>query len=66
MNIASRNGGWVVTMDWEEVHEAYEDGSPVEKALSAVAKENNADRGKLRSSIVRATEDGITVVIERV
>lgn len=65
MNIASRNGRWIVTLNWEEVHDAYADGSPVKQALSAVAEENNTDREQLQSSIVRATEDGMAVVVEQ-
>jgi hypothetical protein len=51
-------------MDWPEANEAYEDGSPVEQALSAVAEENNVAKEQLRSSTVRASEDGMTVVVE--
>jgi hypothetical protein len=65
VNIVSRDGRWVVTMDWPEVNEAYEDGSPVEQVLSAVAEENTVDREQLRSSIVRATGRGMSVVVER-
>jgi hypothetical protein len=52
-------------MNWEEAHEAYEDGSPVEQALSAVAVENTVEREQLRSSIVRASERGMSIVVER-
>lgn len=52
-------------MSWEETHAAYEDSSPVEQALSAVAEENSVDRGQLQSSIVRSNEGGMSVVVER-
>lgn len=64
MNITARNGRWLVRMDWPEVHEAYEDGTPVERALSAVADRHDVARQQLRSSVVRASDGGMTVVVE--
>jgi uncharacterized NAD-dependent epimerase/dehydratase family protein len=51
-------------MNWSEAHEAYEDGSPVERAIVAVAEHHDVTREQLRSSIVRASEDGMTIVAE--
>jgi hypothetical protein len=64
VNVDSRNGRWVVTMSWPEAHDAYPEGSPVEQAISAVAEEYDVAREQLRSVVVRATEDGMTVVVE--
>ena len=64
MNIRRRNGRWVVTMGWPEAHEAYEDGSPAERAISTVAERHDIAREQLRSSVIRASEDGMTVVVE--
>ena len=51
-------------MSWSEAHEAYEDGSPVERAISAVADRHDVASEQLRSSVIRASEDGMTVVVE--
>lgn len=51
-------------MSWAEAHDAYEDGSPVERAISAVAERHEVPKEQLRSSIVRASENGMTTVIE--
>jgi transposase-like protein len=51
-------------MSWPEAHDAYPEGSPVEQAISAVAEEYDVAREQLRSVVVRATEDGMTVVVE--
>jgi hypothetical protein len=64
VNITSRNGRWVVTMNWSEAHDAYEEESPAERAIAAVARHHNVPRERLRSSVVRASEDGMTVVVE--
>jgi hypothetical protein len=64
VNITSRNGGWVVTMAWPEAHEAYKDESPVERAIMAVAERHEVVREHLRSSTIRTSEDGMTVVVE--
>ncbi|HET7325451.1 MAG TPA: hypothetical protein VFJ06_14080 [Halococcus sp.] len=64
MNITARNGRWVVRMDWPEAHEAHEDSSPVERAISAVADRHDVASEQLRSSVVRASEGGMTVVVE--
>ena len=63
MNITSQNDGWTVKMSWPEVHEAYEDGSPAEHAISAVADRHDLAREHLRSTVIRASEDGMTVVV---
>ena len=52
-------------MNWSEAHEAYEDGSPAEHAISAVADRHEVAREYLRSSVIRVSEDGMTVVVER-
>ncbi len=64
MNISPRNGRWVVTMSWPEASEAYEGRSPVERAISAVADRHDVASEQLRSSVIRASEDGMTVVVE--
>jgi transposase-like protein len=65
MEITARNGRWNVTMDWPEAHEAYdEEGSPAERAIAAVARHHDVAREHLRSSIIRANEEGMTVVVE--
>ena len=51
-------------MSWPEVHEAYEDGSPAERAITAVADRHDVAREQLHSSVIRASEDGMTVVVE--
>jgi transposase-like protein len=51
-------------MNWPEAHEAYEDGSPVERAIAAVAKRHDLTDDQLRSTVIRASEDGMTVVVE--
>ena len=50
-------------MDWPEVHEAYENGSAVERAISAVVNRHDVAREYLRSSVIRASTDGMTVVV---
>lgn len=66
MDITARNGRWLVRMDWPEVHDIYDDeeSTPVERAISAVGEEHEIARKQLRSSVVRATEGGMTVVVE--
>lgn len=64
MNITARNGRWVVTMGWPEAHETYEDRSPVERAISAVADRHDVASEQLRSSVIRANDGGMTVVVE--
>ena len=64
MNITVRDSRWLVRMDWPEVHEAYEEGTPVERALSAVADRHDVARELLRSSVIRASDGGMTVVVE--
>jgi hypothetical protein len=64
MNITARNGRWNVTMDWPEAHEAYEDGSPAERAIAAVAGHHDVAREHLRSTVIRTSEDGLIVVVE--
>ena len=51
-------------MSWPEAHEAYEGGSPVKHAISAVADRHDVASEQLRSSVIRASEDGMTVVVE--
>jgi transposase-like protein len=51
-------------MSWKMTHEAYEDGSPVKRAISAVAERHDVAREQLRSSIVRASDDGMAIVVE--
>jgi transposase-like protein len=64
MNITFRNDRWVVAMSWSEAQEAYEDGSPTERAISAVADRHDVAREQLRSSTIRTSEDGMSVVVE--
>ena len=64
MNISPRNGRWVVAMSWSEAHEAFKDGSPAEHAIAAVADCHDIASVQLRSSVIRASEDGMTVVVE--
>lgn len=52
-------------MNWAEAHDAYEDGLPAECAIAAVAERHDLAREHLRSSVIRTSEDDITVVIER-
>jgi hypothetical protein len=51
-------------MSWSEAHEAYEDGSPAERAIAAVAERHSLTDDQLRSSVIRTHEDGMTVVLE--
>ena len=51
-------------MSWSEAHEAYEDGSPAERAIAAVADRHDVASEQLRSSVIRASGDGMTVVVE--
>jgi hypothetical protein len=64
MNITFRNDRWVVAMSWSESQEAYEDGSPTERAILAVADRHDATREQLRSSTIRTSGDGMVVVVE--
>jgi hypothetical protein len=51
-------------MSWSEAHEAYEDGSPAERAIAAVAERHEVAVDQLRSTVIRTSEDGLTVVVE--
>ena len=51
-------------MSWPEAHEAYEDGSPAERAIAVVADRHDVASDQFRSSVIRASEDGMTVVVE--
>ena len=64
MNITARNDRWVVAMSWSEAHDAYEEGSPAERAIEAVAERHDLAREHLRSSVIRATDNGMAVVVE--
>lgn len=64
MNITARNGRWAVALSWPEVYDAYEEGSPAERAIAAVAERHDIASKRLRTSIIRASEDGMTVVVE--
>lgn len=66
MDIDCQDGIWTVAMSWEEVNEAYaSDKKPAERALSTIAEEFNISQEQLRSSVVRARDGGMTVVVER-
>lgn len=64
MNITPQNGRWLVRMDWPEAHATYEDGTPVERAISAVADRHDVAREQLRTSVIRASDGGMSVVVE--
>ena len=51
-------------MSWPEAHEASEDGSPAERAIAAVADRHDVASERLRSNVIHASEDGMTVVVE--
>lgn len=66
MNINCQDGIWTVAMSWEEVNEAYASNkTPAERALSAVADQYDVGQEQLHSSIVRARDGGMAVVVER-
>jgi hypothetical protein len=66
MDIDFQDGIWTATMSWEEVNEAYASNQmPVERALSAVTEQFDIPREQLHSSVVRAKDGGMTVVVER-
>jgi hypothetical protein len=66
MDIEYEDGIWTVAMDWSAVDEtAAADHTPVERALSTVAERGDLPQDQLRSSIVRTTEDGMSVVVVR-
>jgi hypothetical protein len=65
MEITARNGRWNVTIDWPEAHEAYdEEGSPAERAIAAVAERHDVAVDQFRSTVIRTSEDGLTVVVK--
>jgi hypothetical protein len=51
-------------MSWAEAHEAYENGSPAERAIAVVSERYDVDADQLRSTVIRTSEDGLTVVVE--
>jgi hypothetical protein len=66
MDIDFQDGIWTATMSWEEVHEAYASNQmPVERALSAVTEKFDISQEQLHSSVVRARDSGMAVVVER-
>ena len=64
MEIDYQSGRWTVELSWSEVHEAHEESSPAERAISAVADRHEVAADQLRSSVIRAHEDGMTVVVD--
>jgi hypothetical protein len=51
-------------MTWPEAHEAYEDESPAKRAIAVVSERYDVADDQLRSTVIRTSEDGLTVVME--
>lgn len=66
MDIDFQDGIWTATMSWEEINEVYASNQmPVERALSAVTEKFDISQEQLHSSVVRARDSGMAVVVER-
>jgi hypothetical protein len=66
MNIDSKDGIWTVAMSWAEVNDTYaSDQTPAERALSAVADRHDIAQEQLQSTVLRTSDNGMTVVVER-
>jgi prolyl-tRNA editing enzyme YbaK/EbsC (Cys-tRNA(Pro) deacylase) len=53
-------------MSWSEVNNTYaSDQTPTERAFSAVADRHGVALEQLQSTVVRARDDGMAVVVEQ-
>lgn len=64
MEINRQSSGWAVSMSWSEAHESYAESSPAELAISSVADQYELAEECLRSVVIRAHRNGMTVIVE--
>ena len=66
MNIDFQDGIWTVAMSWSEINDAYASNqTPAERALSAVADRHDIALEQLQSTVIRAKDDSMAVVVEQ-